>query len=420
MPLRETERQTTLRFFLIGLTAFTLIPFTIELFHYNKILLTIKIILLIFFLTLYFINEKTHKTELITHILLLGGYTILCIGFYLVKNSDIASIWLLFLPLLSFILLSPKQSLLYSFLALSTIGVLFIIYPESASFMEKFRIFAFGIFLTGSLYILSRSRSKAWEKTEDYMHNLEDKVEEALAQKVEQQKLLIHTSKLATLGELMSSIAHQWKQPIATISAISMNFRLKEELSESSDISKLKLCDELEEQTEFMSRTMDDFRSFFKAKEQESAFILNMASQELIRLFEKNFKAQNITINNCESDNIEVFGYSNMFKQVLLNIISNAKDAINENKPDNTDINITYAKDDIFGIVTVEDYAGGIREEVLNKVFEKHFSTKGENGSGIGLAMAKEIIEDFCHGKLSVENTDKGARFSIYIPLRKS
>jgi signal transduction histidine kinase len=199
-----------------------------------------------------------------------------------------------------------------------------------------------------------------------------------------------------------------------------MNFRLKEELSENSDISKLKLCDELEEQTEFMSRTMDDFRSFFKAKEQESAFILNMASQELIRLFEKNFKAQNITINNCESDNIEVFGYSNMFKQALLNIISNAKDAINENKPDNTDINITYAKDDICGIVTVEDYAGGIREEVLNKVFEKHFSTKGENGSGIGLAMAKEIIEDFCHGKLSVENTDKGARFSIYIPLRKS
>jgi signal transduction histidine kinase len=252
------------------------------------------------------------------------------------------------------------------------------------------------------------------------MNNLERKVNKALEQKLEQEKLLIHTSKLATLGELMSSIAHQWKQPISTISAISMNLRLKEELSESSDISKLKLCDELEEQTEFMSKTMDDFRSFFKAREEESAFTLNIVSQRLIGLFDKNFKAQNINIHQCESDNIEVFGYSNMYKQALLNIISNAKDAINETKPSNTNIDIAYSKDDTYGIVTVEDHAGGIAQEVLDKVFEKHFSTKGENGSGIGLAMAKEIIEDFCHGKIRVDNTDDGTRFNIYIPLHQS
>jgi signal transduction histidine kinase len=106
-----------------------------------------------------------------------------------------------------------------------------------------------------------------------------------------------------------------------------------------------------------------------------------------------------------------------MYKQALLNIITNAKDAIHENKPDNTDIDISYDKDDTFGIVTIKDHAGGIPEEILSKIFEKNFTTKGENGSGIGLAMTKEIIEDFCHGKLSVENTDDGAKFSIYIPL---
>jgi signal transduction histidine kinase len=419
MTLRETEQKTTLRFFLIGIVAFMFIPLTLELFNHNQTLLTIKIILFIFFMTLYFVNQRTRKTELITHILLFGVYTVLTVGFYLVKNSDIASIWLLAMPLLSFILLSPKQSLLYSILAVITMSAFFIVYPESASFMEKFRLLAFSLFLIGALYILSRSRSKAWNETEDYMNNLERKVNKALEQKLEQEKLLIHTSKLATLGELMSSIAHQWKQPIATLSAISMNLRFKEELSESADVGKLQLCEQIEEQTAFMSKTMDDFRSFFKAKEQESVFLLNMASEELIRLFDKNFKAQNITINHHESENIEVFGYSNMYKQALLNIISNAKDAINENKPHNTDIDITYAKDDTFGIVTIEDHAGGIAQEVLNRVFEKHFSTKGENGSGIGLAMTKEIIEDFCHGKISAENTDEGAKFSIYIPLHQ-
>jgi signal transduction histidine kinase len=420
MTLRETEQKITLRFFLIGITVFMFIPFSLELFHYNKILLTIKIILFIFFLSLYIINQKTQKTELITHVFLLGSYSIMTVGFYITQNSDMASIWLLVLPLLSFILLTPKQSLLYSLLAFTTMLLFFIIYPESASFMEKFRLQIFSLFLIGILYLLSISRSKAWDEAEDYMNNLEDKVEEVLAQKTEQQKLLVHTSKLATLGELVSSIAHQWKQPISTISAISMNLRLKEELSESADISKLKLCDELEEQTEFMSKTMDDFRSFFKAREEESAFTLNIVSQRLIGLFDKNFKAQNINIHQCESDSIEVFGYSNMYKQALLNIISNAKDAINETKPSNTNIDIAYSKDDTYGIVTVEDHAGGIAQEVLDKVFEKHFSTKGENGSGIGLAMAKEIIEDFCHGKIRVDNTDDGTRFNIYIPLHQS
>lgn len=420
MTLKETEQKTTLRFFLIGTVVFMFIPLAVEFFQHNATLLTLKTILIIFFVTLYFVNQKTQKTELIIHIFLLGLYTVLTVGFYMLDNSDIASIWLLVLPLFSFILLNPQQSVFYSILAFMTMSAFFVIFPESTSFMQKFRLLAFSLFLLGTLYFLSRSRSKAWDETQDYMNNLEKKVEDVLEEKLEQEKVLIHTSRLATLGELLSSITHQWKQPITTISALSMNLRLKEELSENSDISKLQLCDQLEEQTEFMSKTMDDFRSFFKAKEAEGVFALNTASQTLINLFDKNFKAQNISINQSESDDITVFGYSNMYKQALLNIISNAKDAIHENKPSNTNIDVLYAKDDTFGIVTVEDYAGGIPQEVLNKVFEKHFTTKGEKGSGIGLAITKEIIEDFCHGKISVENTNEGARFSIYIPLHQN
>lgn len=420
MNLRESEQKNTLRFFLIGIIAFMSIPLSLEFFLHDHTLLTFKITLFVFFTTLYLLNQKTQKTELITHILLLGLFTVLVIAFYTVGNSDIGSIWLLAIPLFSFVLVNKKQSLLYSALALATMYILFVIYPESASFMEKFRLFTFGLFLIGILYALSRSRAKAWAETEDYMHNLEHKVEEALAQQLEQEKLLIHTSKLATIGELLSSIAHQWKQPIATISAINMNLRIKEELSERPDNDKLKLSDQLEEQTKFMSKTMDDFRLFFKAKDAETAFDLTTASNKLISLFDKSFESQGIHIKSRKSDTIEVFGYSNMYKQALLNIITNAKDAINEKKADNTDIDIAYTKDDSFGIVTIEDHAGGIPQDILNKIFEKHFTTKGKDGSGLGLAMTKEIIEDFCHGRLSVENTDDGAKFSIYIPLHHS
>jgi len=420
MNLREVEQKNTLRFFLIGLLAFMIFPLGLELFRHDHALLILKIILFIFFVTLYFLNQRTQKTELITHILLLGLYSLLISGLYTTENSDIGSIWFLAIPLFSFLLLNQRQSLIYSALTLSTMYTFFVIYPESASFMEKFRLFIFGLFLTGALYALSRSRNKAWNETEDYMYNLEQKVEEALEQKLEQEKLLIHTSKLATIGEFLSSIVHQWKQPIATISAINVSLRIKEELCENTNTDKLKLNDELEEQTEFMSKTMDDFRSFFKAVDNETAFDLNAASKKLISLFDKSFKAQGININQHESDNIMVFGYSNMYKQALLNLITNAKDVINETKPANTDIDITYDKDDNFGIIRIQDHAGGVPQEILNKIFEKHFTTKKENGSGIGLAMTKEIIEDFCHGKVRVENKDEGAMFSIYIPLQQS
>lgn len=420
MNIQKKEQKTILRFLLIGLIAFMFIPLSLNFFRPDPFLNVLRFIFFIFFISLYLFNKTTQRTEMTIHILLVGLYSILAIGFYVQKNTDVASIWLLAIPLFAFILLKPKVALFYSALAFFTIFLLFQLHPESASFMEKFRVIAFGFFLIGTLYILSKSRKNAWNETEEHLNNLEYKVEEALAEKLEQEKLLIHTSKLATLGELLSSIAHQWKQPIASIAAINMNLRIQEELSKNTNDNRIKLIDQLEEQTDFMSKTMDDFRSFFKANDKETAFTINKASIELTKLFDKSFQAQGININQCVSDNIEVFGYSNMYKQALLNIITNAKDAIHENKTDNTDIDITYDKDDTFGIVTVQDHAGGITEDILSKIFEKNFTTKGENGSGIGLAMTKEIIEDFCHGKLRVENTVDGAKFSIYIPLHQS
>jgi len=349
--------------------------------------------------------------------LLLGVYSILAIGFYVQKNTDIASIWLLVIPLFSFILLRPKEALLYSALALATMFLLFQLHPESASFMEKFRVIAFGFFLVGTLYILSKSRKSAWNETENHVNNLEHKVEEALSQRLEQEKLLIQSSKMATLGELLSSIAHQWKQPISSISAITMNLRLQEHKYEEPNEARLVLLDQLEGQTQFMSETMNDFRLFFKPDQQQAAFDITADTQKLINLFKRNFEAQGITVKLNKINSIQVFGYSNMLKQALLNVLINAKEAIEENKPTNKNIDIAFNKENIYGIVTIQDYAGGIPNNIINKIFEKHFTTKGENGSGIGLAMTKEIVEDFFHGKIAIENIDDGTKVSIYIPL---
>ena len=420
MSFRQTEQKTILHFLLIGIITFMILPLGWELFYPNPTFLVIKISLLIFLSSLYLFNKTSQKTELTIHLLLIGIYAIFTSAMNIMNNTDIMSIWYFIIPLFAFILLSPRQALIYSVLIIITVPMSFVLYPESASALEKFRVITFGLFVIGTLYILAQSRNKAWEETEYHIQNLENEINEALKEKHEQKKLLIQTSKLAALGELLSSISHQWKQPLANISAINMNLRLQEELSGDADGNRIQLIDQLEEQTAFMSKTMDDFRSFFNAKDEQRSFGLSAASTGLIKLFGNSFKAQGINFNHVDAESIEVYGYSKMYKQALLNIITNAKDVINEKQPANKDIDISYAKDDTCGIVYITDHAGGIPQNIINRIFEKDFTTKGEKGSGIGLAMTKEIIEDFCHGKVSVENRDDGARFSIHIPLLKN
>lgn len=233
--------------------------------------------------------------------------------------------------------------------------------------------------------------------------------------------LLSQQSKMASMGEMLSSISHQWKQPLTVISLSALDTMVSEKLKDTPDEAVLNNLNIIEKQIEFMVSTMHDFNNFFKPDKEKIKFSLMHSSYELINLFSKNFIEDNIIINlNPKSEqDIEVFGFESMYKQALLNIISNAVDAIVENNPDDRNIFVECDSDSEYGIVTITNYAGQISKENIDKIFDQFFTTKGEKGTGIGLSMTKQIIEDLGGGELSVKNIENGVVFTIKLELMK-
>ena len=126
---------------------------------------------------------------------------------------------------------------------------------------------------------------------------------------------------------------------------------------------------------------------------------------------------QKIELQTQLEENLEIVGFQNELEQVILNIVNNGKDALLETKPINPKIEIKAFKEKEFKVITIEDNAGGVSEDIIDKVFDSYFTTKGDKGTGIGLNLAKLIVQDSLNGEISVKNTDKGALFTVKLPI---
>ena len=165
-----------------------------------------------------------------------------------------------------------------------------------------------------------------------------------------------------------------------------------------------------------MSKTIDDFRDYFKPEKDKANFYVIEAIKSTLSLLEGNFHNPKITIDFVELSNPVINGYQNEFGQVFLNILNNARDAMIEREIDDGKVTITICSEDNCAVVTVADNAGGIPGEIIDKVFDPYFTTKGpQTGTGIGLFMSKTIIEKNMGGKLTVRNTEAGAEFRIEV-----
>jgi signal transduction histidine kinase len=247
--------------------------------------------------------------------------------------------------------------------------------------------------------------------------------ERLVEEKRYQEQILIQQSKMAALGEMIESIVHQWKQPI---NSLSLNIQdLEFEYDYNNGISKEyinKMISKSMKTIGFMSKTIDDFRNFFKVSKTAVVFSTLDIIRELCDMFSGIFlKASiDITLIDNKSDNLNVVGYPTEFKQVILNIINNAKDAIESKRLEvgyfEGKIDIIFSNDSEILTINIIDNAGGIPEDIIDKIFESRFSTKGDNGSGIGLYIAKMIIESM-NGDISVKNVERGANFVIKLKL---
>ncbi len=278
-------------------------------------------------------------------------------------------------------------------------------------------------------YLLKKKNTeleKLQNKLQELNISLESKVEKAVDDIVKKDAYLLHQSRLAQMGEMLSMIAHQWKQPLSSISTMQIAIRMAIEL-EKYDLSDEKQredfiefiqdkLDKIGANTQNLSQIIADFSDFYKPNKKYSIMPLESVLTRACHLVEDSMDFYGIELHLDLNSKMPVKLYENEFMQVILNILSNAKEQLINNDIKNAHIELRSYDDDGCTILEISDNAGGIDEEIISNIFDPYFSTKLEkNGTGLGLYMSKNIIEDYHNGSLSAKNYKDGAVFTVKI-----
>lgn len=246
--------------------------------------------------------------------------------------------------------------------------------------------------------------------------NLECKIQEEIYQRTNQEKLLMQQSKLAAMGNMLGNIAHQWRQPLSEINAILMELEAISRYDKLNIDYLLKNIQDCYEVTEYMSTTINDFQNFFKPSKEKKMFHVDEVCTNAVSILSASLKFHNIELIFDINEDSQIFGYPREFSHAILNILSNSKDALVERKIQKPKIILNIKTGKKFTLIRIEDNAGGIDAEDIESIFEPYFTTKhSKQGTGIGLYMTKMIIEENMNGIITVQNSDKGALFTIKI-----
>jgi signal transduction histidine kinase len=216
---------------------------------------------------------------------------------------------------------------------------------------------------------------------------------------------------------MIGNIAHQWRQPLNTLGLIVQELRMTYGREEFNKASLERSVNKAMGLISHMSKTIDNFGNYFKPDKEKAVFNVNQAVANTLSLIELSFKDRGIKIEVVEIMDTNINGYVHEYSQVLLNILFNCKDAFEECDADRQRlITVTISRENDRSVVTIADNAGGIKEDIMGKIFDPYFTTKGpDKGTGIGLYMSKAIIEKNMGGILAMRNTANGAEFRIEI-----
>ncbi|MCT7587829.1 sensor histidine kinase [Aliarcobacter butzleri] len=251
---------------------------------------------------------------------------------------------------------------------------------------------------------------------ESLNQNLSLKVQQGIEQAKQKDKKILEQAKLARIGSMISMIAHQWRQPLSQLSGILMELETTTRFKKVDNNYILNAIDKSDKMIEFMSNTIDDFRNFYKPDKKKEDFYVSNACKKAINIIDATLENLGINLILDIKDDKKIFGYPTEFSQVILNIISNAKDILIERNIKNPKIEINIESKGVLSIITIKDNAGGIEEKNLEQIFDPYYSTKDSSkGTGLGLYISKLIIERNMGGDLSVSNNSEGAVFKIVV-----
>jgi len=282
---------------------------------------------------------------------------------------------------------------------------------------------------TCSLQVVERTKeveakSNELVKLNDELAKLNKNLEKRVADEVEasgrKDKIMFQSARQAQMGEMLSMIAHQWRQPLSSISTITGSMLVYLELGAFDQEQFKELLNDINNHAQYLSGTINDFRNFFKPNKDKQPAVLADVMDQSINIIGKSLAYKSIQVNTDYQQKIEIFTFPNELMQVFLNILKNAQDVLLERKTKLPTIDIRILDKNETQVIEISDNAGGIPEELQPKVFEPYFSTKDDKtGTGLGLYMSKLIIEKHCQGDLSVTNLEKGACFKITIPSKQ-
>jgi PAS domain S-box-containing protein len=237
-------------------------------------------------------------------------------------------------------------------------------------------------------------------------------------------QMLLQQSKMAAMGEMLETIAHQWRQPLSAISTVASGIKMKKEFGILEDDEFYESCDNIVEITNHLSQTIDDFRAFFKPNKEKTVFNLKHTIEKTFELIGSKFKNSDIEL-KFDLEDVEVHGFENELIQSFMVILNNARDAFNVQDGGKKLLFISLCESRYYAIIKIRDNAGGIKEDIIHKIFNPYFTTKHEShGTGIGLYMVDEIVSKHMQGSIKAKNVEyvyddeeyKGAEFVIELP----
>lgn len=259
-------------------------------------------------------------------------------------------------------------------------------------------------------------REAAQANLEELNHSLEERINVAVADLRHKDQTLIQQGRLAAMGEMINNIAHQWRQPLNNIGLIIQNLQFS---YDEGTITHDEMSQEIDKAMGIivrMSHTIDDFRNFFREDKQKCSFLISKAVRHALEFISATLKSDAISVDIEADEQIAASGYQNEYAQVLLNILSNAREAGIERSVATPRIHIRITCENGRSVVHIRDNCGGITDDIMPKIFDPYFTTRApDKGTGIGLYMAKVIIEQNMNGSLTAINTEDGVEFRIEV-----
>lgn len=416
-------------FFALGL-----LPFSFVRMQEGNIIVGVSQLLLSIFLLHGFFKLKSNKTYYQTYSILYMGFFFLysAIIFFYVPQNKLNILWVISAPILIFFFLNKRGGMVM-FIWVFLFIMYLILSRYHYSIAEFTTLISAFLITTFVMYVYEHVKDAEQERLMVYNDNLQNevlektnilielneklevRVKEEVIHRLTQEEMLLRQNRMACMGEMIDSIAHQWRQPLMNINAVMMNLDRGIETHQEPHLLKGKVL-EIFSLTTHMSHTIEDFRNLLKMEKEKENFLVEDVLVDILTLMKNNLKG--ITITRTFKNTNHTTGYKSELSQAFIIVLSNAIEALKSNNIADKQIQISTKLEDNVITIDIEDNAGGIDENNITRVFDPYFSTKEqEGGTGLGLYVAKIIVEQNMKGTIACENTMNGARFSMRLPL---